>query len=329
MEKIVIGIDISAKTLDICVKRIGKKEFFKIENSVVKIRTFFKKFLKHPQIIVSMENTGKYNWSLYEVLEEFIFQVFVINPLHLKKSLGLVRGKNDVVDAERIADFTDKNQEMLHEWKPDSYEMKKLKVLFSERNSKTKLKANLLKLQHNYKLTKSGCEKDLLKMNKQEVELLEKHILTLEKEIEAVIKSSESLYQKAKLIKSVPGVGKVLCWMLLVKTNAFETIIEPRKLACYAGVVPFDHQSGTSIRYKSKVSYYADKSLKSILHMAAMSAIRLENDLKDYYQRKVSQGKNKMLVLNNVRNKIIHRVFAVIKQQKSYEKNYKNSLVSS
>lgn len=329
MEKIVIGIDISAKTLDICVKRIGKKEFLKIENSVVKIRTFFKRFLKYQQVIVSMENTGKYNWFLYEVLEEFNFKVFVINPLHLKKSLGLVRGKNDVVDAERIADFTDKNQEMLHEWKPDSDEMKKLKVLFSERNSKTKLKANLLKLQHNYKLTKSGCEKTLLKMNRQEVELLEKHILTLEKEIEAVIKSSESLYQKAKLIKSVPGVGKVLCWILLVKTNAFEAIIEPRKLACYAGVVPFDHQSGTSIRYKSKVSYYADKSLKSILHMAAMSAIRLENDLKDYYQRKVTQGKNKMLVLNNVRNKIIHRVFAVIKQQKPYEKKYKNSLVLS
>lgn len=329
MEKIVIGIDISAKTLDICVKRADKKEFFKMENSVVKIRAFFKRFSKYQQVIVSMENTGKYNWFLYEVLEEFIFKVFVINPLHLKKSLGLARGKNDVIDSERIADFTDKNQETLYEWKQDSGEMKKLKVLFSERNSKTKLKANLLKLQHNYKLTKSGCEKALLKMNRQEVELLKKHILLLEKEIEAVIKSSENLSGKANLLKSVPGVGKVLCWMLLVKTNAFEGITEPRKLACYAGVVPFDHQSGTSVRYKPKVSYYADKSLKSILHMAAMSAIRLKNDLQDYYQRKVAEGKNKMLVLNNVRNKIIHRVFAVIKMQKPYEKNYINNLILS
>lgn len=329
MEKIVIGIDISAKTLDICVKTIDKKEFFKIENSVSKIKIFFKKFSKYPQVIVSMENTGKYNWFLYEVLEGFVFQVFVINPLHLKKSLGLIRGKNDVIDAERIADFTDKNQELLHHWKPDSCEMKKLKVLLSERNSKVKLKANLLKLQNNYKLTTSGCEKMLLKINKQEVELIEKHISALEKEIEAVIKSSESLSQKADLLKSVPGVGKVLCWTLLVKTGGFEKITEPRQLACYAGVVPFDYQSGTSIKYKPRVSFYADKSLKSILHLAAMSAIRLENDLKIYYQRKVAEGKNKMLVLNNVRNKIVHRAFAVIKQQKPYEENYTNNLVLS
>lgn len=329
MEKIVIGIDISAKTLDVCVKTIDKQEFFKIENSVSKIKVFFKKFSKHPKVVVAMENTGKYNWFLYEVLEAFSFQVFVINPLHLKKSLGLNRGKNDRIDAERIADFTDKNQDQLHQWKPDSDEMKQLKVLFSERNSKVKLRASLLKLQHNYTLTKSGCEKTLLKMNKQEIELIGKHILALEKEIEAVIKSCEKLYQKANLLKSVPGVGKVLCWLLIVKTEAFEKITEPRQLACYAGVVPFDHQSGTSIRYKPRVSFYADKSLKSILHLAAMSAIRLENDLREYYQRKVSEGKNKMLVLNNVRNKIIHRVFAVIKQQKPYEKNYINNLVLS
>lgn len=329
MEKIVIGIDISAKTLDICVKMIDKKEFFKIENSFSRIKSFFKKFSKYPQVIVSMENTGKYNWFLYEVLENFSFQVFVINPLHLKKSLGIIRGKNDVIDAERIADFTDKNQEILHQWKPDSAEMKQLKVLFSERNSKIKLRSKLLKLQHNYLLTKSGCEKALLEMNKKEVELITKHISVLEKEIETVIKSCESLCRKADLLKSVPGVGKVLCWLLLVRTEAFEKITEPRQLACYAGVVPFDYQSGTSIRFKPRVSFYADKSLKSILHLAAMSAIRLENDLKEYYLRKVAEGKNKMLVLNNVRNKIIHRVFAVIKQQKPYQKNYINNLILS
>ncbi|MEN4762904.1 IS110 family transposase [Chryseobacterium sp. C39-AII1] len=329
MEKIVIGIDISAKTLDICVKKRNKKEFFKIENTISKIKSFFKHFSKTPQTIVAMENTGKYNWFLYEVLEDFVFQVFVINPLHLKKSLGLIRGKNDEIDAERIADFTDKNQEMLHPWKPDALEMKKLKVLFSERNSKVKLKAHLLKLQHNYTLTKSGCEKSLLRMNQQEIKLIEKHISALETAIEAVIKSTETLSQKANLLKSVPGVGKVLCWLLLVKTGGFEKITKPRQLACYAGVVPFDYQSGTAIRYKPRVSFYADKSLKSILHLAAMSAIRLENDLRAYYLRKVAEGKNKMLVLNNVRNKIVHRVFAVINQQKPYEKNYINSLVLS
>ena len=124
---------------------------------------------------------------------------------------------------------------------------------------------------------------------------------------------------------SVPGVGKVLCWHLLARTEGFSIIDNPRKLACYAGVVPFEHQSGTSIYKKPKVSYYADKTLKSLLHLGAMSAIRCKNDLRVYYLRKVSQGKNKMAVINAVRNKIIHRVYAVIKN----EKIYKNYLVTS
>ncbi|WP_439559539.1 transposase, partial [Dyadobacter sp.] len=96
------------------------------------------------------------------------------------------------------------------------------------------------------------------------------------------------------------------------------TITEPRKMACYCGIVPFDHQSGTSIRKQPKVSIYADKSMKSILHLAAMSAIRFDNKLRTYYLRKVAEGKNKMSVLNAVRNKIVHIIFALIKNQATY-----------
>jgi len=63
-----------------------------------------------------MENTGRYNWNLYQELEKFEFVIFVINPLHLKKSLGLTRGKNDVIDAERICLFTEKNHLELPVW---------------------------------------------------------------------------------------------------------------------------------------------------------------------------------------------------------------------
>ena len=90
-------------------------------------------------------------------------------------------------------------------------------------------------------------------------------------------------------------------------------------MACYAGVVPFENQSGTSLLKKPRVSFLADKESKSLLHMGAMSAIRLDNDLRSYYRRKVKEGKNKMSVLNAVRNKIIHRVFAVVKNQVPYE----------
>jgi transposase len=94
-----------------------------------------------------------------------------------------------------------------------------------------------------------------------------------------------------KIIQSVPGVGKVLSWYFIAKTNAFTNIKDP----CYAGVVPFEHQSGSSIYRKPHVSVFADKLLKSLLRLGAMTAIRGINDLREYYLRKVGMGKIRCL----------------------------------
>ena len=95
---------------------------------------------------------------------------------------------------------------------------------------------------------------------------------------------------------------------------------DPRKLACFAGVVPFEQQSGTSLKAKPRVSKMADMQLKSVLQMVAMRAVRMQNDLQKYYLRKEEEGKNKMSVLNAVRNKLIHIAITLIKNQ-SYYKN--------
>jgi transposase len=162
-------------------------------------------------------------------------------------------------------------------------------------------------------------DKYLNELNEQQLLLINKQITRIEKDIEILIRADEHMRHQAALIRLVPGAGKVLCWMMLAKTEGFTAITEPRKMACYSGVVPFDNQSGTSLKGKNRVSSYADKTIKTVLHLAAMSAIRLKNDLSDYYHRKVAQGKNKMSVLNAVRNKIVHRIFAVIKNQQPYQ----------
>lgn len=319
MKNIIIGIDISSKTLDICIKKDSKLDYLVIDNQIKAIRSFFKK-IKEKNVIVAMENTGRYNWNLYEVLEGFNFKTYVIPPLHLKKSLGLTRGKNDKIDALRICNFIFKNQQETLQWQPTPLPVKKLKILITERGSRIKMKRSLLMQQKDYKLMKAtGLDKELLKLNKQIIKKLDDQITIIEKRMEEVIQSNEKLQVQAKLIQSVPGVGKVLAWNILAKTEGFTSIVDPRKLACYSGVVPFEHQSGSSIYQRPRVSLFADKQLKTILHLAAMSAIRLDNDLRVYYQRKVGEGKNKMSVLNAVRNKIIHRIFAVIKNQTPYK----------
>lgn len=327
MKKIIIAIDISAETLDLCVKKEESKEFIQIKNTVSSIKKFLTKYSKAPsKTIISMENTGRYNWNLYEVLEKMNFKVFVIHPFHLKKSLGLIRGKNDKIDAERICSFTEKNKEELEPWKPCCEELKQLKILISERRSKIKSRAKLMQQKREYKLFKKGKLKTkLLAMNTKNIKLLTKQIKELEAIIEETIKKNDQLFKQSERIRTIPGVGKVLSSAILTKTEGFKLYSDPRKLACCAGVVPFNYQSGTSINSKFKVSHLADKSLKTLLHMAAMRAVRLEGDLKHYYERKIAQGKNKMSVLNAVRNKIIHIMFALIKN-KTY---YKNNLVLS
>jgi transposase len=315
----IVGIDISSATLDICVNSSKGQSSLVIKNQAAAIRKFLNSY-KDECLIIGMENTGRYNWALYEVLADMYHRVFVVSPLHLKKSIGLVRGKNDKIDAIRIAAFIEKNHADLPQWQPTPPVVQKLKVMLTERNYRIKAKRQLLKQQNDYgKMKTLGLDKSLQKMNEQHLALLDKQLIQIESAIELLIKTDERLNRQAELIRSVPGVGKVLCWMMLAKTEGFTIISDARKMACYSGVVPFSHQSGTSIRGKNRVSAYADKAIKTILHMAAMSAIRLKNDLRVYYLRKVAEGKNKMSVLNAVRNKIIHRIFAVIKNQQSYE----------
>lgn len=324
MKNIFIGIDVSNKTLDICIKEGNNSSFCTIENSIPSCKIFFNAFKDRASFTyVAMENTGRYNYNLYEALEQFLFLVYVINPIHMKKSLGLVRGKNDRIDAERIVYFVEKNHMDLPQWQPNTLAIKKLKVLQSERKHRIKIKSALLKQQYDYKLMKSiKMDKELLKLNQSLLSNIDKQLKIIENKIELIIQEDEKLQDQSNRLQTIPGVGKVLTWMMITKTQGFSTINSPRKMACYAGVAPFDHQSGTSLRFKPKVSIFADKELKKILHLAAMSAIRLDNELRLYYLRKVKKSKNKMSILNAVRNKIIHRIFALINNETIYQKDF-------
>ena len=131
-----------------------------------------------------------------------------------------------------------------------------------------------------------------------------------------------------KIVTSVDGVGMVTALNLITTTNEFLSINEAKKYACYSGIAPFEHSSGISIRGRTRVSHMANKKVKTMLHMAALAAIQMKGDIKEFYNRKVNEGKNKMCVINAVRNKIIQRVFACVKQDRLFEKNYHFCLVN-
>lgn len=154
MEKVFIGIDISKLTLDVFVKCGSKTHHYQIENNSKAIKKFFKSFSNTADTVVGMENTGRYNFELYEVLSNMNLLVFVINPLHLKKSIGLLRGKNDKLDSQRICVFLEKNHMDLEPWIPKSSDIQKISLLNTERRHRVKIKAGLLRQMKDLSLLK-------------------------------------------------------------------------------------------------------------------------------------------------------------------------------
>ena len=143
----------------------------------------------------------------------------------------------------------------------------------------------------------------------------------MDRSIAALIAGDADLARQYERLTSVPGIGPVTAAEVLVTTNEFKTSTDPKQYACYAGVVPFERSSGQR-KGRPQVSPQANKRVKQLLHLAALSAVRYCAEMRAYYDRKVAEGKNKMLVLNNVRNKLVHRLFACVLQDRNYDKNY-------
>jgi transposase len=102
---------------------------------------------------------------------------------------------------------------------------------------------------------------------------------------------------------------------LIVHTHNVTRFDTWRQFSAYCGLAPYPYQSGTSIHRRPKTHPICDKQMKSLLSMAAISAIQHDAELKIYYNRCVDEGKSKMGVINIIRNKLVAKAFAVVKRQ--------------
>ena len=265
-------------------------------------------------------NTGIYNYALYEILRNHDIKAYVFHPLDLSRSIGMVRGKNDKTDAKRIANHLSLHLTVLTPSKLPEKHNTMLKALFAKRKKLVEQRAALKK--SNKELEQVIGKKDasvILRCDKNVLKALDLAIMSLGKKILEFNKEDKNIAEQIENVLSVQGVGPVLASYIAIKTHGFTVLTDPRKLACYAGVVPFENQSGSSIYKKPRVSTMADKELKRLLHMAALRVIQLPGELRNYYLRKVGEGKNKMIVINAIRNKIIARICSCINNKKKYQ----------
>ena len=163
--------------------------------------------------------------------------------------------------------------------------------------------------------------KEIARLNAPALRGLERSKEKVETRMLEIINEDPEIKSLYDLVTSVKCVGNVLATELLVYTHGFTRMQNNRQLSCYCGIAPFDHSSGTSVRGRTGTSNFANMNLKSTLHLAAISATQYVPEIKKYYERKVAEGKNKMCVINAIRNKLIHRILAVVKRGSPYVEN--------
>jgi len=270
-----------------------------------------------------MEYTGIYNSGCVNFLVQHSSSIWVEMPLRIKKASGLERGTDDKSASCKIAWYALRYQHNAKLWKPADTSIEQLKHLITQRER------IIESIQHltvpAQELIECGCIEEgnmIRKLQQPAVKALLSAQKRIEAAIDKIIKADEQLNHRIQLVQSVNGIGKVTATALLVYTKGFTAFNNAKELACYCGVVPFNKTSGSSVRYKPSVSPFANMKLKKLLHLCAMSAMQNDREMKAYFNRKLLEGKNKMSIINAIRNKLLHRVFAVIRDDRFYVDKY-------
>ena len=329
-KEIIIGIDISKQTLDVCIIVNGNTEQIPYEQ-FKNNRHGFEQMLKwakklcgstQEQWVVCMEHTGIYTLELCCFLEEKGIKKCLENALKIKRSMGIQRGKNDKADSRVIALYAYRFTDQLEWFTVPSKSLLKLRVLFAQRQRLVGIRKQLEAGDKSLGEYEKEITCFVTATNKKLIAQMDKQIALAEEKIQQTIGEDEQLHRLYMLMKTVPGVGLQTIAYMLVVTNGMKSFEDSRKFACYCGVAPFEYSSGSSIRGKTRVSYLANKKIKEMLHMAALNAVRFDEEMKTYYERKLAEGKNAMSVLNAVKFKLIGRLFSVVRRGEPYQKNY-------
>lgn len=316
----VVGIDVSKKTLDAYCHQAQVHKVF--ANDVMGYRSLLKwvsRATKNSSVFYCFENTGYYSLKLALYLHSKAIVYVEESPLKIKRCSGIIKEKTDRIDAVLIARYAWLYREELAPSTVKSISHLELGRLLALRDQLVRNNAGLkgtlkeLKALLSSPSTDAGC----LSL-KRSIDYLEKQVKTIETRIKDIISEDATMGKNYKLLTSLKGVGLVVACQLIYHTGNFTRFESWRQFSSYCGTAPFKHESGTSLRRRKQCHYLGDRKMKSLLSMASVSAIQHDSELRLYYKRKLAEGKDKMIAVNNVRNKLIARAFAVVKRGTPY-----------
>lgn len=318
--KEVVGIDVSKLTLDCCVHKNGaQKEFKNDPKGILKMVTWSlkKSGTERRELLFVFEHTGLYSDQLVQLLDQENCLIYVASGLEIKRSLGIIRGKDDKADAKRIALYGFRIREEIKPHQIPSSILIRLKRLMSLRKKLVVQRAGYMAtLKEQKRVLKD--EVMIFQIQEDMINLLNRRIKDLEREMDKIIQEDAHLKYLFKLLTSIKGIGSVTARFLIVYTMGFTSFGSWRKFASYCGIAPFPHRSGTSVIGRTKVSRLANLEGKALLHQCALSAVGSSPEMKAFYERRLEMGKSKMSTINIIRNKLVARAFAVVARGTPY-----------
>lgn len=339
--KYILGVDMSKNWFNYCLmdREFNIVKEAQIDNRADDILAFLSDLLalaevdKITDVFLCMEHTGIYVKPLVKC---WVSKGGELSLIHATKiSEGLTgkfnfEDKDDAKDARRIAEYGIRFHDKLKVWQVKNASLDLLQALQRQRDRFIQLIQILEKPVNECKgFDTKEIYDTMAEIQASSLTALKKDLKQLEKRIEKLIGVDAYLDQLFKLITSVEGIGPVTAREIMIATGGFTDFLptQAKAFARYTGVVPYKKQSGKSVRKKERIGKRSHRKLKSLLTMGALSLLGTKSEMNTYYRRKIAEGKHHFCVLNAIKNKMILRIFAVVRNQVMYDKNLNGHLV--
>lgn len=304
----IVGIDISKATLDVH-RSDGKEIGFK--NNLAG----FKKLLSwagEADLFV-MEATGDYHLALADYLFEKGRSVAVVNPQrssHYARAMGLAH-KTDRADAKVLCLYAQRNEVQKYEPAPPAH--RRLRKLVRHRERLVTSATSCRRI-----LQEPALDSFEAKQCRAQLKFLNAQIKSVEKEILEVIQGEASLSTGFALLLTIPGIGQITAFTMLAESYSFSRFDCAKAFASYCGVHPRLKESGTSLRFKPRMTKSGSAALRRALYMSALTAVRQEGPCRAMFLRLVAKGVARKSALGAVMHKQARLAFGVVKSDRPF-----------
>jgi transposase len=319
MEYAYLGIDIAKRKFDVALRlpdaRVRVKAFANDAAGHAALRGWITRYHAGP-VHACLEATGAYGDGLAETLADAGLVVSVVNPAIIEAYARscLTRTKTDPTDARLIAQFCATQQP--RPWVTLPPEVRALQALVRRLDA-----LEGMRTQERNRLA-ADPPAEVRDSITHVIALLEAEMQAVRMRIRAHVDQHPHLRQQRNLLTSIPGIGDATAAVLLAEFGPMGRFRQARAAAAFAGVVPREGRSGTSLRRRPRLSKLGAPAIRKALYFPALTALRCNPIAQRLQARLLADGKHRMLIVGAVMRKLVHLAFGVLKTGQPFRPDF-------